>query len=379
MVKINRRRVLWGGVAAGMAATVGRDYTNYRQQAELEALAKAQLPEDRESLLEATFNADAEKIYQGQSVLDSLKLTPPIAPYDRALSQLLIQCSKVATQQYLTGKTLPKYDGSIQSLPAYSDRLAGYTQVASFRGKESAVSEAVEVQIPNRADTPDPVENNLNDAESTLGQTIKEVVKIQREIPVYLGFVLSSPQHNIIVFRGTQTTFEWINNLTAIQTEYTDPLSGQYFGKIHEGFIHNYLRIVSPLPRDIAQTLNPNVPCLVTGHSLGSSLAILAALDIALNVPKLRSQLQLYTYASPRVGDPTFARLHAKMIPNSYRIVNLADVFPLMPPTQSQVGTYVHVGQEWSFLSQNNDFMPNHVVDTYRQAIDGERERQGNS
>ena len=95
-----------------------------------------------------------------------------------------------------------------------------------------------------------------------------------------------------------------------------------------------------------------------------------------MNIPSLRKQIQLYTYASPRVGDLTFATLHAKQVPNSYRVVNLADSIPLMPPTQA-VGTYLHVGQEWSFLSQKGDFMPNHVVDTYRTAI--EREVETNS
>ena len=166
---------------------------------------------------------------------------------------------------------------------------------------------------------------------------------------------------------------EWINNFTAVQKDFTDPNSGQYLGKIHRGFLNNYLRIVEPLPREVAQTLDPNIPCYVTGHSLGSSLAILAALDLALNVPQLRPQIQLYTYASPRVGDPTFARLHAQQIPNSYRVVNLSDIFTLVPPTQA-VGTYVHVGQVWSFLSHQEDFMPNHVVDTYRAAVDREVE-----
>jgi triacylglycerol lipase len=51
-------------------------------------------------------------------------------------------------------------------------------------------------------------------------------------------------------------------------------------------------------------------------------------------------------------------------------IVNLADIVPLLPPIQSPGGTYVHTGEEWSFLAQNGDFLPNHVVDIYRQAID---------
>jgi predicted lipase len=374
-VKLNRRQILLSGVIAGIAATAATDYRTRQKQKQLRTLAESQMPADQESLLEATFQADADKIYQGQKIIDSLTLTPPTIPYERELSKLLINCSKIATQQYLTGKTIPTYDGSIKELPAYTPSLDRYTQIASFQGKEAEVSETVAVNLSttDRSNSSDPLQQNLDKAEDQVGQAIQEMVKLTKEIPVYWGFILSSPENNIIVFRGTQTRVEWINNFTAVQKDYTDPISGQYFGKIHEGFIKNYLRIVKPLPREVAKTLNPNVPCYITGHSLGASLAILAALDIALNAPQLKEKIQLYTYASPRVGDPTFAALHAKQVPNSYRVVNLGDTIPLMPPTQS-VGTYVHVGQEWSFLSQKGDFMPNHVVDTYRAAVDREVE-----
>jgi triacylglycerol lipase len=374
-MRVNRRQFLLGGLSAGIAATIARDFQSYQKQSKLQSIAEAQIAQDPESFLEATFNADVENINRGRSIRESLRLTPPNILYDNQISQLLIQCSRIATQQYLTGKLLPTYDGSIKQLPAYSERLAGYKQIASFRGKEAVVSRAVEIELPSHNLTLDPIEENLNEAERTIGKTIKEVVKIRRETPVFLGFVLSSPQNNIIVFRGTQTNAEWINNLTAIQIPYTDPISGQYFGRVHEGFIKNYLKIIKPLPRQVAQSLNPAIPCYVTGHSLGASLAIISALDFALNVPKLRAQLQLYTYASPRVGDLTFATLHSRMIPNSYRVVNLADVITMMPPTLG-VGTYVHLGQEWSFLSAQGDIMPNHVVDTYRNAIDRQEERQ---
>ena len=374
-MKFNRRQLLLGGVAAGITATTATDYRTRQKQKQLEALAEQQMPQDQESLLKTAFKADAEKIYQGQKIIESLELTPPNIPYDRELSKLLIKCSKIATQQYLTGKTIPTYDGSIKGLPAYTPSLDRYTQIASFKGKEAEVSQTVAVKLPtnNQSNSSDPLQQNLDNAEEEVGQAIGEMVKLTQQIPVYLGFVLSSPENNIIVFRGTQTRVEWINNFTAVQKDFTDPISGQNFGKIHEGFLKNYLRIVQPLPREVAQTLDPNIPCYVTGHSLGSSLAILAALDIAINVPQLRPQIQLYTYASPRVGDPTFAKLHAQQVPNSYRVVNLADIFTLVPPTKT-VGTYVHVGQEWSFLSQNGDFMPNHVVDTYREAVEREVE-----
>lgn len=378
-MRLNRRQILLGGVVAGITATTATDYQTRQKQKQLQALAKEQMPTDKQSLLESAFQADADKIYEGQKIVDSLKLVPPNIPYDRGLSKLLIQCSKIATQQYLTGKTIPTYDGSIKKLPAYTSSLDRYSQIASFQGKETQISETVAVNLPtnnqdnNQDNSSDPLQKSLDTTEDQVGQTIQEIVQLTKEIPVYLGFVLSSPENNIIVFRGTQTRIEWINNLTAIQKDYTDPISGQYFGKIHEGFLRNYLRIVKPIPRTIAQQLDPSIPCYVTGHSLGASLAVLAALDIALNVPQLKEQIQLYTYASARVGDPTFAKLHAKQVPNSYRVFNLADLIPLMPPTES-VGTYVHVGQEWSFLAHQGDFMPNHVVDTYRTAINREVE-----
>ena len=373
-MKFNRRQLLLGGVAGGIAATTATDYRTRQKQKQLQALAEQQMPQDKESLLKAAFQADAEKIYQGQKVIDSMELTPPNIPYNRELSKLLIKCSKIATQQYLKGKTLPTYDGSIKDLPAYIPSLDRYTQIASFKGKEAETSQTVTVnQSTNQSNSSDPLQRNLDNAENQVGQAIGEMVKLTKETPVYLGFVLTSPENNIIVFRGTETRIEWINNFTAVQKDYTDPNSGQYFGKIHEGFIRNYLRILQPLPREVAQTLDPTIPCYITGHSLGSSLAILAALDLTLNIPQLRSQIQLYTYASPRVGDPTFATLHAQQVPNSYRIVNLADVINLLPPTKA-VGTYVHVGQEWSFLSQKGDFMPNHVVDTYTAAVEREVE-----
>lgn len=378
MVKFNRRQILLGGLVAGVSARLATDYQTQQKQKELQILAEEQMPKDKQSLLEAAFKADAEKIYQGQQIIDSFKPNPPQIPYDREVSKLLIQCSKIATQQYLTGKTIPTYDGAIKKLPAYTSNLDRYTQIASFKGKEAEISETVSVNLSNSQNVDlgnfsDPLEQNLDTAEQEVGQAIQEMVKITKEIPVYLGFVLSSPENNIIVFRGTQTRIEWINNFTAVQKDFTDPLSGQYFGKIHDGFIKNYLRIVQPLPREVAQRLNPKIPCYITGHSLGASLAVLGALDMALNIPSLKEQIQLYTYASPRVGDLTFARLHSKQVPNSYRVANLADAIPLMPPTQS-VGTYLHVGQEWSFLSQKGDFMPNHVVDTYAAAIDQEVE-----
>jgi len=122
------------------------------------------------------------------------------------------------------------------------------------------------------------------------------------------------------------------------------------------------------------KTLDPSKPLLITGHSLGGALAHLAALDVALQVPELQPNLQLYTYASPRVGSPDWVKYFNQQVPNHYRVVNLADMVPMMPLSKL-FGDYVHAGEQWSFLSQQGDILPNHIVETYRQAIEQELER----
>ena len=111
---------------------------------------------------------------------------------------------------------------------------------------------------------------------------------------------------------------------------------------------------------------------------MGSAIATLAAFEIALNVPQIKEQIRLYTYAGPRVGNSEFVEAHNTLIPNSYRIINQGDFVPLIPPVtinnQDTNAKYAHLGQRWAFLTQYGDVLLNHVVDTYGQAIEAEEE-----
>lgn len=372
MRKLRRRQVLLAGLTFGVVATGIRNYQRLRSQSKLEILARKTAQTDLHSLLKETFAADAQKIDQGIEIQASLKLTPPKIPYNRSISKLLIQCSKLGTQQYLSAKVDPSFNGSIKSLPAYTSGLDGYTQIASLRGLEDArSSETIEVDVPATATataTQDPVENNLNTAQRVIGQTVEPVI-LKQLIPVYFGFVLTSKTANIIVFRGTQRTTEWIGDILLFQK----PYEGFANSKIHSGFGDIYQGLAQQV-HEIASQLNPSLPCYISGHSLGAALAILAAVDIALKVPKLKEQIRLYTYAGPRVGNPNFAQMHSQIVPNSYRIFNLADLIPLSPPTIFRNDVYLHVGQAWSFLTQYGDVLPNHAVDTYCAAVNSEVE-----
>ncbi len=373
-MRLRRRQILLAGLTFGVVATIFRNYQRLRVQSRLMALARKESQTNLHDLLKQTFEADDQKINQGIEIQASLKLTPSNIPYDRSVSKLLIQCSKLGTQQYLSGKVNPSFDGSIKSLPAYTSDLDGYTQIASLKGLEDVQSsETIEVDVPVTnhplTATQDPIENNLDAAQTAIGQTVKQAVKLKQLIPVYFGFVLTSKTANIIIFRGTQRTTEWIGDILLFQKNY----EGFANSKIHSGFARIYKNLAQQT-REIANHLNPSLPCYISGHSLGAALATLAAADLALLVPKLKEQIRLYTYAGPRVGNPSFAQMHSQLVPNSYRIFNLADSIPLSPPTIFRNDVYSHVGEAWSFLTQYGDVLPNHAVDTYRAAINTEVE-----
>ena len=377
-MKLRRRQLLMTGFTTGIAIAGGKKYLDLKTQSDRQArLLNLANQRDMDQVLQATLNADAIQTKALKKILESVQLNPPTQPYDRQISKLLIRCSRIATEQYLKGKTIPSYGGEISSLPSYQKSLQGYTQIANFTALEQTVTEEIPLQVLAQVEQEqlekekaDPIETNVNTIQSAVQSTTKELVKIDKKVPVYFGFVLSSPQAQILIFRGTQRTTEWLLNLTALQINPQGQDNPQFAGQVHRGFVNIYQDLVTQT-REIARKLDPTKPCYISGHSLGAAIATLAAMDLAITMPQLRPQLRLYTYASPRIGNPAFANAHSQLIPNHYRVVNLADLVPLVPSTVFFNNiNYVHAGQEWSFLSQNGDLLPNHVVDTYRVAVE---------
>jgi predicted lipase len=378
-MKLNRRRILLAGLTTAVATKVTTDLLRKQQaqaeQAALEELAARQI--DTQAMLDQAFSGDTTAIEDIRKIRTAVNLVPPTTPYSRDISKLLIRCNKLTTEQYIKGKIEPTYDGSISDLPDYDAVLSRYTQVGSLIGEETQVTERVEVNIPSddeAGSTPAALRNRVRQAENTLTDTVQEIVNLRRTIQVYFGFVLQSDQNSLILLRGTQRRNEWLANISALQETYRNYQDEAVlepdvdYGGVHIGFAGVYWRAFHTALLNMARQLDPSLPCYVSGHSLGGALATMAVLDLALHLPELRPQLQLYTYASPRVGDPVFANLHSRIVPNSYRVVNLADTVPLVPPTKLGAD-YAHVGQSWSFLSQNGDLLPNHLIEVYRNAI----------
>lgn len=152
------------------------------------------------------------------------------------------------------------------------------------------------------------------------------------------GYVGYSPEYEsiIIAFRGSVDTANWILNLKTARTSYDLCKDCS----VHIGFNQGFNSVKSQVDAQINHliALYRKNKIMLTGHSLGGALAVMAAAYIQ-NIYK--NVDQLYTMGQPRVGNDNFAAFMTSFIPNTYRIVHYADQVPHVP--QSILG-FKHSG-----------------------------------
>ena len=67
-------------------------------------------------------------------------------------------------------------------------------------------------------------------------------------------------------------------------------------------------------------TVHRGDPIYVVGHSMGAAVATLCALDLQLTFGLGPTDVRLYTYGSPRVGNQAFAEFVARKLPVSWEL-----------------------------------------------------------
>ena len=212
-----------------------------------------------------------------------------------------------------------------------------------------------------------------------------------------------------LVFRGTRENAEWFNNFRVGPLTF---LENEDCGQVRNGFYRIYNKKRGNGDRETIRTTIEtyfkqypdkaklkNTRVFITGHSLGAGLAVLAAAHLV--HLDLEIKPILYTFASPRVGDTTFAQ-PITQLEEAYRIINSEDLIQAVPlPTtlilddamlkgnsslQKFVGlaretieeftggltdmTYQHVGLSVGFTMQTGTVAGNHNLGgTYRNAL----------
>ncbi len=232
----------------------------------------------------------------------------------------------------------------------------------------------------------------------------------QLEDPKFYGIVVhetANPDNRIIAIRGTEGIVEWVDDAASIvMVPFRQVPSA---GRVAYGFDKIYSTMkVMPVPRTAAGlTAAPEAeltgsfgdqleqlaqrreaergversfaagrsrrdrPTVVTGHSLGSALATLFVLE---NSIKGKFDISLIsTLASPRVGNMEFKQVFGGLTLTSWRIYNIRDVVPKVPPSIPFILDYEHVDVAYSFdswLFAKKNLGCYHSIDTYLHWLD---------
>lgn len=175
----------------------------------------------------------------------------------------------------------------------------------------------------------------------------------------------------VMTFRGSVNIPNWINNLDFFYTPYPNPSCNETGGlgpngegcQVHRGFLNVYTSIRDALFAATTELLtrytsasNGKPTLLVTGHSLGGALAILGGVDSSLTFAAAASEILIYTFGEPRVGNPqwaTWASEHVISGGKQFRVTHEADPVPRLPPLSFG---FQHVPHE---VWYNNDLAGN--------------------
>lgn len=185
------------------------------------------------------------------------------------------------------------------------------------------------------------------------------------------GVILEDNINNNIwvCFRGTQTLSEIISDLK------TKQIKSSIFKNclIHEGFE----KIYSVIRKNIMDTVKKNIMdknknIIVTGHSLGASIATLTGLELSIN----GYNSVVYNFASPRIGNEEFKKMVNNNV-NVFRIVNQSDIVPTLPSSvfpnfenYKNPFIYNHCGILKSFDDNWFSSLNNHLLPVYVKNID---------
>ena len=119
----------------------------------------------------------------------------------------------------------------------------------------SGSNQEIDEAIQEIDETIQEIDKTIEDIEFTIQDRVRQILQRRHRITVYSGMALTSKDHNILVFRGTQTQAEWLKNMNAAQQPYISP-SGLGYGDVHKGFLQAKQQL-QPSISEVAQQLDP--------------------------------------------------------------------------------------------------------------------------
>jgi len=217
-----------------------------------------------------------------------------------------------------------------------------------------------------------------------------------------------------IAWRGTVTNVEWVADLTNFLKPLSPDVPCSDKGvKVEAGFLDLYTdretgcgyckysareQVLGELKRLMKVYSDEEVSVTVTGHSLGSAMAVLSAFDIVengVNVGKggRKAHVSVFGFSGPRVGNVRFKeRLEGKLGIKVLRVHNKHDLVPQSPGllfneerprwlvklVEWLPWCYLHVGEQLEldhkkspFLNPDGDPVCTHNLEASLHLLDG--------
>lgn len=184
------------------------------------------------------------------------------------------------------------------------------------------------------------------------------------------GFILESDDRLVLAFRGTSSTTDWISDAIASQENYKCVKDA---GSTHRGISDIYYSARPAILPALSKLSASGKRLFITGHSLGGALATLSAMDAMKNAG--HAHPVVYTFGSPRVGDPEFAHAYQERVKMSFRVYNPLDAVPLLPPQsykpprKETTYRYMHVKEGIPLPFNNGSVSANHVIGSYYREL----------
>ncbi|KAJ7715516.1 alpha/beta-hydrolase [Mycena maculata] len=184
------------------------------------------------------------------------------------------------------------------------------------------------------------------------------------------GFIAQDDtrQEIVVSFRGTSSIADAFTDIDLLLVPLVTPGLTETFD-VHSGFLAAYNSVAEVVLAAVtAQVAKfPTYTLVVTGHSLGASIAALAAVDLKTALPD--ATLQLYTFGQPRTGDANWAAFAESTIgvDNIFRGVHTFDGVPTIIP--QALGYEHHATEYWQF---EDPILLESPPSTVKQCVGGE-------
>ncbi|MBE7386033.1 MAG: lipase family protein [Leptolyngbya sp. SIO1E4] len=173
-----------------------------------------------------------------------------------------------------------------------------------------------------------------------------------------------------IVFRGSDKSIDWINNLQFRQQVYRYGDETTTNVRFHRGFMAAYFSVRDRLQTEVRKY--PNATLTITGHSLGGAVATIAALDLQYNITQHTGQsIRLYTFGAPRVGNAALINSFRQRVPQSYRFIYGWDIVTRIPRSWQGYGDIPEeqrLGSRWTWKFVSRRFT-DHYISNYVNSL----------